>query len=96
MLSWLRSEKIDHPSANANDAKRIVDVFPYKDPHKCVEDAFDWMTLVNGIPEFRWDKRYQVLSLLDTATCKWQAQLLAAYVTLPDNDTGKVLVEDMH
>lgn len=86
MLSWLRSEKVDHPLANAKDAKRIVDEFPYKDPQKCVEDASYWITSVNETPEFRWDKRYEVLSLLDTATRKCQEQLLAAYVTLPDND----------
>lgn len=86
MLSWLISEKVDHPLANAKDATRIVDEFPFKDPQKCVEDASYWITSVNETPELRWDKRYEVLSLLDAATRKSQEQLLAAYVTLPDND----------
>ena len=68
MLSYLRSEKVDHPLANAKDAKRIGEKFPRKDPQNCVEDASYGVTSVNEIPALRRDKRYEVLSLPETAT----------------------------
>jgi hypothetical protein len=89
MLNWLRGDKVDHPLANPKDAKRIVDELPYKDPQKTLDDATYWLTSVNDTPEFRWDKRYEALDLLDAATRKCQDQLLAAYVTLAEGDRAQ-------
>jgi hypothetical protein len=86
MLSWLKGDKVDHPLANAREAKKIVDGFPTKDPLKTLEDAGYWLGSVTEAPGFKVDHRFEVIDLLDVATRKAQEQLINTYVTLLDSD----------
>ena len=86
MLSWLKGDKVDHPLANAREAKKFVDGFPTKDPLKTLEDASYWLGSVTEAEGFKVDHRFEVISLLDVATRKAQEQLLNTYVMLLDSD----------
>ena len=86
MLNWLKGSKVDHPLANAKDAKKVIDEFPYSDPWKALEDANYWLASVNDTPEFKTGHRIETLVMLDEATRKSHDQLLAAYVKLPEGE----------
>ena len=86
MLSWLKGDKVDHPLANAKEAKKLIDDFPYKDPWKTLEDANYWLGSVNETEGFKVDHRFEVIDMLDVATRKSQEQLLNAYVVLTEGD----------
>ena len=99
MLSWLKGgEKVDHPLADAKDAKKLIDGLP-KDPWKTLEDAGYWLGSLAETEAFKLDRRFELVSLLDVATRKAQERLLETYVTLPDTDriqekrTWKVLTD---
>jgi hypothetical protein len=90
MLNWLKAgdkvEKVDHPLADAREAKKIVDAFSTKDPLRTLEDANNWLTSVNETEAFKLDQRFEVLDLLDVATRKAQEQLFGAFVTTLESD----------
>ncbi len=87
MLNWLKGgDKVDHPLANAREAKKVVDAFPTKDPLKTLEGANYWLASVNETEAFKVDHRFEVLDLLDVATRKSQEQLIGAFVTILESD----------
>lgn len=86
MLSWLIGEKVDHPLADTKKAREIIDGFPYKDPHKTLEEATYWLVSLNETAEYKLDQRFERVDMLDVATRKTQESMLAAYVKLPDSD----------
>ncbi len=87
MLSWLKGgDKVDHPLANAKKAQKIVADFPYKNPWQTLEDVNYWLSSVNETAEFKADRRYELIDMLDVATRKCQAQLTDTYVTLRDDN----------
>lgn len=86
MLSWLKSEKVDHPLANPKQARKIIDDFPYKNPWQTLQDANHWLASVNETADFKVDRRYELIDMLDVATRKCQAQLTDAFVSLREDD----------
>ena len=86
MLSWLKGDKVDHPLANAKEAQKIIDDFPFKDPWKTLEDANYWLGSVNETEGFKVDHRFEIIDMLDMATRKSQERLLDTYVVLPESD----------
>jgi hypothetical protein len=86
MLSWLKSDKVDHPLANAKRARQIVDDFPYKNARQTLEDAHQWLTSVNETTEFKLDRRFELIDMLDVATRKSQAQLTDSFMSLGEDD----------
>ena len=87
MLNWLKSgDKVDHPLANAREAKKVIDALATKDPLKTLENANDWLASVNDTAAFKVEHRLEVLDLLDAATRKAQEQLIGTFVTILEND----------
>lgn len=86
MLSWLKSDKVDHPLANPKRARKIVDDFPYKNPWQTIEDANHWLGSVNETAEFKLDRRFELIDMLDLATRRTQSQLTDAFITVREDD----------
>ncbi len=87
MLSWLKGpEKVDHPLADAKEAKKIIEGFPYKDPWKTLEDAGFWLGSVSETDAYKLERRFELVGLLDVATRKAQERMLETYVELPGTD----------
>jgi hypothetical protein len=86
MLNWLKGDKVDHPLANAKEAKKMIDEFPYKDPQKTLEDASYWLGSVNDTEGFKLERRFEIIDMLDMATRRSQSHLLNAYLKLREED----------
>lgn len=86
MLSWLKGDKVDHPLADAKQAKKVIDAFPANDPWQTLEDANYWLESINETAAFKLEQRFELIDQLDVATRKAQETLLNTYNVLSEQD----------
>ena len=66
MLGWFKSNKIDHPLADAKESRRIVADLP-RDTFKAMGEIAFWLESINTTPGFRLDRRFALAEELDAA-----------------------------
>lgn len=67
MLSNLFGKKSDHPLADLESAKRLLDDLPKNDLYKSLAEISEWMESVAEHTEFKTDYQFAVLRMLDDA-----------------------------
>jgi len=65
-LRWLGG-KVDHPMADARQARQIVEELPANDAFKALEEITYWLETINYTEGFRLDRRFENIDLLDGA-----------------------------
>lgn len=67
MLGWFARGKVDHPLAEPKAASRILDELPAQDALRAMAEIGHWLDSVNRTPEFRPERRFELMEQLDQA-----------------------------
>ena len=83
MLNWLGGGKVDHPMADAKQARQIVAELPANDAAKALQEITEWLESMNQTEGFKVDRRFDNLDLLDGAAKNHQRKLSQDYLAMP-------------
>lgn len=78
MLSFLTGSKVDHPMADAKNAKEIVAELP-ADPLKALADITQWLESLRDTKAFKVERLFENIDLLDGAAKNYQRKLAQDY-----------------
>jgi hypothetical protein len=82
-LSWIGGGKVDHPMADIKRTRQIIAELPANDAGKALQEIIDWLESMNQTREFKADRRFENLDLLDSAAKNHQRKLSQEYLTTP-------------
>jgi hypothetical protein len=82
-LNLFGAGKVDHPMADAKQARQIIDELPAADSAKAMAEIADWLESLNRTDGFRLDRRYENVDLLDGAAKNHQRKLAQDYLAMP-------------
>ena len=80
MLNWIGGGKVDHPLADAKQARQLIAELPANDAAKALADITEWVETMNQTEGFRADRRFENLDLLDGAAKNHQRKLSQDYL----------------
>jgi len=80
-LKWLGGN-VDHPMADAKQARRIIAELPANDASKALEEITHWLETLNQTEGFKLDRRLENIELLDGAAQNHQRKLLRDYLSM--------------
>jgi len=83
VLNWIGGGKVDHPMADAKQARQLVAELPANDAARALEEITDWIESMNLTEGFRIDRRFENLDLLDSAAKNHQRKLSHDYLATP-------------
>ncbi|HXF65685.1 MAG TPA: hypothetical protein VNK67_03160 [Burkholderiales bacterium] len=83
VLKWIGGGKVDHPMADARQAREIVDALPAGDPAKALQEITEWLESLNRTDGFRLDRRFENVDLLDAAAKGPLRKLAQDYLSTP-------------
>ena len=69
MLKWITGSKVDHPLADAKQARTLISELPPYDSVKALDEITRWLESLADAEGFRLDRLYEVIEILD-ATAK--------------------------
>jgi hypothetical protein len=75
--------KTDHPLADPQQARQIVEALPAKDAVKTLEEVAEWLESLNETDGFALDRRFESVDLLDGAARRHQRELTKEYLSTP-------------
>ena len=78
MLSFLTGGKVDHPMADAKNAREIIAELP-ADPLKALADITQWLESLADTKAFKADRLFENVDLLDAAAKNHQRKLAQDY-----------------
>jgi hypothetical protein len=82
-LGWLGGGKVDHPMADARQAREIVEALPAADPSRALADIAEWLESVTRTDGFRLERRFENVDLLDAAAKVPLRKLAQDYLSTP-------------
>ena len=82
-ISWLGGSKVDHPMADARQARRIIDELPANDAAKALQEITEWLDSLTRTEGFKLDLRFENVSLLDAAAKNPVRRLSQDYLSTP-------------
>ncbi|MDP1535630.1 MAG: hypothetical protein Q8L95_00425 [Burkholderiales bacterium] len=74
MLSFLTGGKVDHPMAEVKQAREIIAELP-SDPLKALGDITNWLESLRETREFKVERLFENIDLLDVAAKNYQRKL---------------------
>ncbi|HKA44788.1 MAG TPA: hypothetical protein VKF40_22580 [Burkholderiales bacterium] len=83
MLKWIGGGKVDHPMADAKQARQIIADLPANDAAKALKEITEWLDSINRTEGFKVDRRFDNLDLLDSAAKNHQRKLSQEYLSTP-------------
>lgn len=83
VLKWIGGGKVDHPMADARQAREIVEALPADDPAKALQEITEWLESLNRTDGFRLDRRFENVELLDAAAKGPLRKLAQDYLSIP-------------
>jgi hypothetical protein len=83
VLNWLGGGKVDHPMADAKQARQIVAELPANDAAKAIQEITEWLESMNQTEGFKVDRRFDNVDLLDGAAKNHQRKLTHDYLSMP-------------
>ena len=83
MLNWIGGDKVDHPMADAKQARQLVAELPAHDAAKALAEITEWLDSMNSTEGFKPDRRFENLDLLDGAAKNHQRKLSQDYLATP-------------
>ncbi len=81
MLKWITGDKLDHPMADARQAREIIADLPTIDSSRALEDIIYWLDSLNHTEGFKLDRRFENIDLLDAAAKNHQRKLSQDYLS---------------
>lgn len=81
-LRWLGG-KVDHPMADAKQARQVIDELSANDASKALEEITYWLETINQTEGFRLDRRFENIDLLDGAAKNPVRKLSQDYLATP-------------
>jgi hypothetical protein len=82
-ISWLGGSKVDHPMADAKQARRIIDELPANDAAKALPEITEWLDSLTRTEGFKLDLRFENVGLLDAAAKTAARRLSQEYLSTP-------------
>ena len=83
MLKWIGGGKVDHPMADAKQARQLIAELPANDAFKALQEITEWLESMNQTEGFKLDRRFENLDLLDSAAKNHQRKLSQDYLNTP-------------
>jgi len=83
VLNWIGGGKVDHPMADAKQARQLVSELPANDAAKALAQITEWVETMNQTEGFKVDRRFESLDLLDGAAKNHQRKLSQDYLITP-------------
>lgn len=74
---------VDHPMADAKQARQIVDGLPTHDAVTALQEAGEWLESLNQTEGFKLNRRFDNIGLLESAAGNHQRRLLQDYLSTP-------------
>ena len=83
VINWLGGSKVDHPMADARQARRIIDELPANDAAKALQEIIEWLDSLTRTEGFKLDLRFENVALLDAAAKTPVRRLSQEYLSTP-------------
>lgn len=80
MIALFGRGKTDHPMADAQEARRLLDELPARDPVKALDELAHWHESVAATPDFRPEARIERLLMLDAAAAERVKKVTQEYL----------------
>ncbi len=81
-IKWLGG-KVDHPMADAKQARQIIDDLPANDAVKALLEITEWLESLTQTEGFKLDRRFENIDLLDGAAKNPLRKLAQDYLSMP-------------
>ncbi len=82
------SGTIDHPMADAAQARKIIAAFPAEDSINAAQEAVRWLKSIGQTAGFKLARRYELIDMIDVPLKRRSEDLLVQYLAL--NPSAKV------
>src|SRR5688572_16920597 len=85
MLKWIGNlgGKPDHPLADAKKVRKLISALPADDSFKALEDIDSWLELLSKTESLSYERRYEVIDLIDQAARPYSRKLSQDYLRAP-------------
>ncbi len=83
MLNWIGGGKVDHPMADAKQARQIVAELPASDAARALQEVTELLESINATEGFKLERRLDNIDLLDGAAKNHQRKLSQDYLAMP-------------
>lgn len=80
MLKWIVGSKVDHPLADARQARVLVSELPAHDYQKALDEITPWLESLNEVEGLKLERRFEIVELLDTTARPHQRKLMQDYL----------------
>lgn len=80
MLKWIVGSKVDHPLADAKQARALVSELPSHDYLQALDEITRWLESLNEVEGFKLERRFEIVELLDTTARPHQRKLMQDYL----------------
>src|SRR5215210_3325967 len=68
VLKWIVGSKVDHPLADAKQARTLIAELPPYDAVKALDEITGWLESLPEAEGFKLDRMFEVIDLLDLAS----------------------------
>ena len=75
------SAKVDHPLADASEVRRVLNQLPAQEPAEALDSATAWLESLVATPEFRPERRLELIAQIDEAVLPQTRRLGRDYLT---------------
>jgi hypothetical protein len=82
-LTWIGRSKVDHPLANARQARDLVSTLQPGDPATALRQITEWLASLNQTEGVKINRRFETVDLLDGAASTPQKKLSQNYLSTP-------------
>ena len=82
MLKWLVGSKVDHPLADAKQARTLVSDLPANDSVRALDQITRWLEALADTEGLKPDRLFEIVELLDSAAKNHQKKLLQDYLAM--------------
>ena len=81
-FKWIGGSTVDHPMADAKQARQIIDGLP-TNPVRALQEVTEWLESLTQTEGFRLNRRFENIGLLEGAVKNHQRTLLQDYLSAP-------------
>ena len=82
MLKWIVGSKVDHPLADAKQARTLVSDLPANDTVKALDQITRWLEALAETEGLKPERLFEIVDLLDSAAKNHQRKLLQDYLAM--------------
>ena len=82
MLKWIVGSKVDHPLADAKQARTLIAELPPNDSIKTLDEITRWLESLIDVEGLKLDRMFEIIELLDSTAKNPQRKIVQDYLTM--------------